>query len=720
MAKVIPIQTNFTAGELSPRVNSRIDIAKYNNGLKVAENVTLLIHGGARRRPGTRFVSEVKDSANPTRLIEFVFNRDQAYMLEFGNLYMRLYKDGAPVDAGASRYEIVTPYTSAMLPDIAYVQGADTMFLVHPEVPVHRLQRWADAEWRLLPAPFTVEPFDELGQAGAAALTLSAATVGVGRTFTSTAQFLASDVGRDIVSGSGTATITAYVGVNSVTCEIKSAFSGTSIASGAWTITASPQTTLTPSAFEPVGATITATLAAAGWRAADVGKYVKVNGGLLKITGITSPTIADATIAQALTSAVAAIPNSWTLNASVWNSVDKYPRAVTLHEQRLCLGGSPGYPQTVWGSRIGDTLNFELGTKDDDAYAYEVSTSIIAPVQHLATASRLMVMTNYNEMTMRGGVEKPITPTSIQKKDESTAGANNVRPVKVGNELLFVQRAARKVRALGYRYDIDGFDAPDRTVFSEHITGPGIVDMTFQQEPDAQLYCVRSDGQMAVCTYDMGQEVTGWTRWTTNGVIESVASIPTSDGEQTWLIVRRNINGIQRRYVEYFDEALKTDCAVTGTDVFGETVWDVAHLQGMTVQAIADGVYQGPFLNSSASVELSRPALATEFGLAYTPRIQLLNPEVGSAAGTSQGAAISVGEVIVRVLDTSAVTINGQVKTFRRMDGELLDRPPAIGSGDLRETTLSDAIYRNELTISQPQPVDFHVLAVIRKCTVND
>lgn len=804
MARITPIATNFTAGELSPRVNSRIDIAKYNSGLKVAENVTLLIHGGARRRPGTRFVSEVKESANHTRLIEFVFNRDQAYMLEFGNLYMRLYKDGAPVDAGASRYEIVTPYTSAMLPDLAYVQGADTMFLVHPEVPVHRLQRWADAEWRLLPAPFTVEPFDELGHTPAAALTLSAATVGVGRTFTSTGQFLASDVGRDIVSGSGSAKITAYIGVNSVTCEIKSAFSGTSIASGAWTITASPQATLTPSAFEPVGASVTfdsfassldparantglswsgglATVTVVGhgyssgnrvvvsgswpsgynattnitvvnadtftypvttnpgsvfllgtsarivsaplsgvWRAADVGKYVKINGGLVKIDQVNSATSATGTIAQVLTSAVAAIPNSWTLNSSVWNAANGYPRSVTLHEQRLCLGGSPGYPQTVWGSRVGDVLNFELGTKDADAYAYELSTSIIAPIQHLATASRLMVMTNYNEMTMRGGVEKPISPTSLQKKDESTAGANKVRPVKVGNELLFVQRAARKVRALGYRYDIDGFDAPDRTVFSEHITGPGIVDMTFQQEPDAQLYCVRADGQLAVCTYDMGQEVTGWCRWTTNGVIESVASIPTSDGEQTWLIVRRNINGLERRYVEYFDEALKTDCAVTATDAFGETVWDVAHLQGMTVQAIADGVYQGEFLNTSASVELSRPALATEFGLAYTPRMQLLNPEVGSSAGTSQGAAISVGEVIVRVLDTAAVVINGQVKTFRRMDGELLDRPPAIGSGDLRETTLSDAIYRNELVIEQPQPVDFHVLAVIRKCTVND
>ena len=721
MAKVIPIQTNFTAGELSPRVNSRVDIAKYNNGLKVAENLEILIHGGARGRPGSRYVAEVKDSTKAVRLIEFVFNREQAYMLEFGDQYMRVFKDGAPVLVLGVPYEIATPYTSAMLPDLSYVQGADTMFLAHPDVPVHRLQRFGDASWRMLAAAFTVEPFDELGHTPAAALTLSAATVGAGRTFTSADQFLPADVGRDIVSGSGTATITAYVGVNSVTCEIKSAFSGTSIASGAWTITASPQTTLTPSAFEPVGATITATLAAAGWRAADVGKYVKVNTGLIRITGITSPTVANATIAQALTSAVAAIPNSWTLNASVWNGSSKYPRAVTLYEQRLQLAGSPGYSQTVWGSRIGDVLNFEPGTKDDDAYAYEVSTSHISPIQHLANASRLMVFTNFNEMSIRGGVEKPITPTSLQKKDESTAGANRVRPVKVGNELIFVQRAGKKVRALGYRYDIDGFDAPDRTVFSEHITGPGITDMAFQQEPEAQLYCVRSDGQMAVCAYNVDQDVIAWGRWITSGVYESVASIPTSASEQTWTIVRRTVGGVQKRYIEVFDQSVKTDCAVTASAGTATATWSgLGHLEGRTVQAVADGVYQGEFTVTGGAVTLPRAALAVEFGLGYVARMTLLNPEVGSPGGTSQGAAISVGEVIVRVLDTSAVTINGQVKTFRRMDGELLDRPPAIGSGDLREITLSDQLYRNELTIEQSSPMDFHVLAVIRKCTVND
>jgi hypothetical protein len=721
MAKVQPIQTNFSAGELSPRVHSRVDVAKYNNGLKVCENVTILVQGGTRRRPGSRFVAEVKNSTLATRLIEFVFNRDQAYMLEFGQNYMRVFKDGAPVLAAGIPYEVATPYTAAMLPDVAYVQGADTMFLVHPDVPVHRLQRFGDASWRLLPASFAVEPFDELGHAGTAALTLSAATVGTGRTFTSTGQFLASDVGRDIVSGAGLATVTAYVDADTVTVQVKSEFSATSIASSAWTLTVSPQTTLTPSAFDPVGATITATLSANGWRAADVGRFVKVNGGLIRITGITSPTVADAVILQALTSAVAAIPNSWTLNASVWNPSDGYPRAVTLYEQRLQLSGSPGYPQTVWGSRIGDVLNFELGTKDDDAYAYDVSTSVVAPVQHLGNAARLMVFTSSNEMSMRGGVEKPITPLGVQKKDESTSGSNNVRPVKVGNELIFVQRAGQKVRALGYRYDIDGFDSPDRTVFSEHITGAGVVDMCWQQEPDAQLYCVRSDGQMAVSTYNTEQEVIAWGRWITDGVIESVASIPTSTSEQTWAIVRRTVGGVQRRFVEYFDPALATDCAVTATAVTATATWSgLSHLNGKTVQALADGVYQGTFTVTGGAITLPRTANSVEIGLGYTARLQLLNPEVGGPGGTSQGAAISVGEVIVRVLDTVSAVINGQTKTFRKMGSELLDRPPAVGTGDLREITLSDALYRNELTITQPLPVDFHLLAVIRKCTVND
>jgi hypothetical protein len=719
MGKATPIQTNFTAGELSPRVQSRIDIVKYNNGLKVAENVQIMVQGGARRRPGLRMAAETKTSAKRSRLIPFIYNVDQAYMMEVGDQYLRFFKDGLQV---AGPYEVATLYVEAALFDIDYAQGADTMYTVQGDVPVYRLQRFADNDWRLLPAPFTVEPFDELGINPALTLTLSSAAVGTGRNFGATAAFLASDVGRYIVSGAGIALITAYVNADNVTATIQSAFSGTSIASGAWTLDGTPQTTCTVSAVGPVGTAVTATLGAAGWRSgtAEVGKYIKVNGGLLKITGYTSATVVNALVQQVLTSTTAAIANSWTLNSSIWNAVSKYPKVVTLKDQRLILGGSEGYPQTLSWSRIGDTLNFELGTQDADAFSREFATDQIAPIRHLSQGRSLMVHTNSNEMSVRGGQEKSITPTNIQKNDESTAGSNKVRPVKIGNEILFVQRAGRKVRACGYRADIDGFSSPDRTVFSEHITESGIVDMAFQQEPDALLCCVRADGQMANATYDTEQDVNAWVRWITQGEVESVATIPTATSEQTWVIVKRTINGVTKRFVEYFDPTLKTDCAMTDTSGTAKTSWSgFGHLEGETVKVLADGIYQGEQVVTGGTIT-TREAFAVEVGLGYTPTMQLLNPEVGSTGGTSQGATVSVGEVIVRVLDTVGIVVNGVSKTFRKMNSELLDRPPESGTGDLRETTLSDDIYRNELVISQPDPVDFHVLAVIRKCTIND
>ena len=87
MAKASTIQSSFNAGELSPTLEGRVDLAKYANGCAKMENFYPLVQGGARKRSGTRFVSEVKDSANLTRLIPFEFGTTQAYILEFGNLF---------------------------------------------------------------------------------------------------------------------------------------------------------------------------------------------------------------------------------------------------------------------------------------------------------------------------------------------------------------------------------------------------------------------------------------------------------------------------------------------------------------------------------------------------------------------------------------------------------------------------------------------------------
>jgi len=102
MAKASPAFTNFTAGELSPRLDGRTDLSKYLNGVKKMENLIVHPHGGASRRPGTKFVREVKNSAHNCRLIPFEFNVTQAYILEFGDEYFRIHKDGGTVVDGSS------------------------------------------------------------------------------------------------------------------------------------------------------------------------------------------------------------------------------------------------------------------------------------------------------------------------------------------------------------------------------------------------------------------------------------------------------------------------------------------------------------------------------------------------------------------------------------------------------------------------------------------
>lgn len=90
MAKSSPIQTNFTAGELSPRLDGRTDIAKYDNGCEILENFVVHPQGGATRRPGSKFILETANSAKQSRLLPFQFNTNQSYAVEMGDRTARI------------------------------------------------------------------------------------------------------------------------------------------------------------------------------------------------------------------------------------------------------------------------------------------------------------------------------------------------------------------------------------------------------------------------------------------------------------------------------------------------------------------------------------------------------------------------------------------------------------------------------------------------------
>ena len=217
MARVAAQLTNFTAGELSPRLDGRNDLAKYSAGCATVENMVIYPHGAAARRPGTQYVASVKTPANKTRLIPFEFSTEQTYILEFGDQYIRFYRNNGQIESGGSPYEISTPYLTAELFDIKFAQSADVMYLTHPNHQTRKLSRTGHTSWTLAAVEFTNGPYLDTNTT-ATTLTTSAHPVGTGRTLTASAVpginrgsgFLTTAVGRQFRFSDGYGIITAF------------------------------------------------------------------------------------------------------------------------------------------------------------------------------------------------------------------------------------------------------------------------------------------------------------------------------------------------------------------------------------------------------------------------------------------------------------------------------------------------------------------------------
>src|SRR5690606_1336178 len=143
-------------------------------------------------------------------------------------------------------------------------------------------------------------------------------------------------------------------------------------------------------------------------------------------------------------------------------------------------------------------------------------------------------------------------------KDQSVYGSTDVRPVRIADELIFLQRAAKRILAMSYSVETDSYRSPDLTVLSEHLTRSGVVAMAYQQEPVSVLWCVCADGSMATMTISRDEGVIAWTRQETEGAFEDVCVVPIGEYDEVWALVRRTVEGQTRRYVERFSAAAMT------------------------------------------------------------------------------------------------------------------------------------------------------------------
>ena len=674
MARVAVQLTNFTGGELSPRLDGRNDLAKYPTGCKTLENMIIYPHGSAARRSGTQYVAEVKDSTKETRLIPFEFSTTQTYILEFGDQYIRFYKDNGQILSGGSAYEISSPYLEAELFDIKFAQSADVMYLCHPNHAVRKLSRTGHTAWTLTEVDFQNGPFMDHN--------ISTTTLTAGHT---------------AVGSSGNLTLSSTTGVNNDQ----------------------------------------------GWLSTDVGRLVHFKDGHYKITAYTSPTVVVAISVVAPSSASA----STDFALGSFSDTTGHPSCVTFFEQRLVFAATLSQPQTLFFSKSGDYENMDdnyHGTvADDDAIIYTIASNQVNAIRFMTATRTLIIGTAGGEFAVSGGgTDIAITPTNILIKKQSNNGAANVDALAVGNATLFLQRAKRKLRELAYNFDVDGYIAPDLTILAEHISEGGFKQLSYQQEPNQIIWCVRNDGQLIGLTYQREQQVVAWHRHifggsfgSGNAICESVATIPTDDSEyQTWVIVKRTIDGTTKRYIEYihnlnFDQTDDTtfnflDSQLSYDGSPATTISGLSHLEGQTVSVLADGATHPDVVVSSGEITLSRSASKVKVGLAFTSLLQTMRIDAGSQNGTSQSKTKRIYEITLRLYETLGVEVGPDLNNMERIpfrsSADLMDSSVAVFTGDKEIEFRGNYETDGFIFVRQNQPLPLTILSLYPKLQTND
>ena len=674
MARVAVQLTNFTGGELSPRLDGRNDLAKYSSGCKTLENMVIFPHGSAARRSGTQYVAEVKDSTKQTRLIPFEFSTTQTYILEFGNQYIRFYKDDGQILSSGTPYEISSPYLEAELFDIKFAQSADVMYLTHPNHPVKKLSRTGHTSWTLTTVEFTDGPYLD-DNITTTTLTSSAHTVGTGRTLTAS----------------------STTGINNDQ----------------------------------------------GWLSTDVGREVTFRDGYGKITGYTSSTVVTWEILEDTGST--SHSTDWSLGA--FSDTTGHPSCVTFFEQRLVFAATISQPQTLFFSKSGDYENMNEnrgGTvADDDAIIYTIASNQVNAIRFMTATRTLIIGTAGGEFSVSGGsVDSAITPTNILIKKQSNHGAANVDALAVGNVTLFLQRAKRKLRELAYNFDVDGYVAPDLTILAEHISEGGFTQLSYQQEPNQIIWGVRADGQLIGLTYQREQQVVAWHRHifggsfgSGNAVCESVATIPTDNSEyQTWVIIKRTINGSTKRYVEYlhkydFDETDDTsfnflDSQLEYDGSAATTISGLSHLEGETVSVLADGATHPDKTVSSGEITLDRSASKVKVGLSYTSLLQTMRIDAGSQNGTSQAKTKRIYEITARLYESIGIEVGPDLNNMERIpfrsSADAMDTGISVFTGDKEIEFRGNYETDGFIFVRQTQPLPLTVLSLYPRLITND
>lgn len=715
---------SFAGGEITPELAGRIELPKFQTGLKTCENAIVLPHGPVKNRPGLQYIGAVKTAANMTRLIPFSYNTTQTYALEFGNGYMRVFTNGGQLNVsgvtawaattpyvvgdvrsnGGTNYycksshtsggtfsganwhaltgtifELPTPFATADLMDLHYVQSADVLTIAHPNYPPFKVYRY--------------------GSYFAAADITFGATIGI-------------PTGVGVTpAGSGTISYSYKI----------TAINSTGREEGLPSSAASTTNNLATAGNKNVSS----------WSAVSgalrYNVYCQKNGtgvwGYIGQTAGTSFTDDNIIPDTTLTPPESKLP---------FGSSGNYPRAVSYFEQRKVFGGTNNNPQTFWLTMSGTeaNMNFSIPQQDSDGIEATVASREVQQIRHFVPLSDLLMLTSGGEWRIMAGSDAAITPATIRAMAQSYIGASNVQPAVTGNTALYVQDRGAHVREISLDWQTSGYKSTDASVMAPHLVdGYTIVDLAFVRAPVPSLWCVRSDGVLLGLTYLPEHQVVSWHKHTTDGVIESICAVSEGQEDVLYMVVQRTINGNTVRYVERMGarmfstqaDSFFVDCGLTYSGASTSTISGLSHLEGETVSVLADGAVHAPKVVTSGSITLDQAATKVHVGLPFISEIETLPIAVDSLPDAGQGRLKNVNKVWLRVDRSGALKVGPDATHLVEQRGRTTEpygSPPALVSNEI-ELVLTPSwgrsgsvLIRNELPlpmtlVSMTQEVDF-------------
>ena len=648
MPNVRILQKSFSGGEISPEMFGRIDDTKYQSGLATCRNFIPKPQGPAQNRAGFAFVRAVKDSTKKTRLLPFTYSTTQTMIIEVGAGYFRFHTQGATLLSGAVPYEIANPYAEADLFDIHYVQSADVLTIVHPNYAPRELRRLSALNWVLSTISFAA-PI-----AAPTTPTATATTVGAPAT-TMSYSYVVTTIATDEVSESAQSSV--------ATCT-NNLFTTGCYNTIAWT-------------------------AVSG--AARYNVY-KQQGGLYGYIGQTTGTsLKDDNIAPDL-------GKTPPIYDAVFAATGDYPGSVSYFEQRRCFAGTTNKPQNIWMTKSGteSVMSFSLPIRDDDRIAFRVAAREANTIRHIVPLTQLLLLTSAAEWRVSPVNSDAITPTTITVRPQSYVGANNVQPVVINNTLLYTAARGGHIRECAYNWQANGFISGDLSLRAPHLFDSyDITDMGYAKAPLPVVWFVSSSGKLMGLTYVPEQQIGAWHQHDTDGVFESCAVVAEGSEDILYCVIKRNVNGVDVRYVERMasrqfvdpDDAFFVDAGVTYSGAPITTISSgLAHLEGKTVNILADGAVHPQLVVTGGAITLEQSASKIQVGLPITADLKTLPVAAGIDNGFAQGRYKNVNKAWLRVFRSSGIFIgpdeNNLVEAKQRTT-ESYGSAPALKSEEI-------------------------------------